>query len=132
MGFLAGDVETAPKDLVLLKEKVEQAFQWDHRVSSPFVAVFSGKLHAENWALRCGNGSLVEQLVYTIRAANLGDTTVFKLSHLVQSFRIHPRDGAKQHIKGAYLCLHRIPALAISGSYTALTIEEGMYSVLFA
>ena len=51
--------------------------------------------------------------IFRIKTALLGDTIVFKLSTLVEKLFLDIPDGAAQHIGGAYLCLHKIPAIAI-------------------
>lgn len=61
-----------------------------------------------------------------IDATELSKTTLFfKLNSLVRRLNLDIPQGAQQHIKGAYLCLHRIPRIAIVEKRNPAQVEEG-------
>lgn len=53
---------------------------------------------------------------------------LFRLSDLVEKLSLDIPEGAGQHIQGAFICLHHIPATAIGKSRTPAEVEEGKYS----
>lgn len=108
-----------------LHASVYQAFLWSSATDSPFVAVFSDKSHAENWALRRSETLDADCQLITVKTTELGSVHVFKLSTLVHRLGIALQEGASQHEHGAYLCLHRIPANALVVVRSTSEIKRG-------
>ena len=105
------------------KDLVAKAFIWGSDVPSPFIKVFSEKDHAENWALKWLDVEDERCSLLTIESCQLDSVKVFKVSTLVNNLGINLPDGALQHKKGAYLCVHRIPARAVCTSESLSSIE---------
>ena len=52
---------------------------------------------------------------------------LYKLSDLVENLDLNVPERAEQHIRGAFLCLHRIPNEAIIGSRNPAEVEIGKF-----
>ena len=83
-----------------------------------FVSLFSDREHAENWGCkepwRAGRGCNDDWSLCVIDTTVLKDTNRFlKLSDLLEELDLDLPVRAGQHIRGAFLCLHRIPIEAI-------------------
>ena len=69
--------------------------------------------------------------LHTVSTTPLEGKTFSKLSDLVEKLCLDLPEGAKQHVHGAFICLHRIPATAIvderSGKEVELEVELGKY-----
>lgn len=94
-------------------------FTWNYRGPLPFISLFSEREHAENWGLKepwqQRPNSLTKQwTLFAINTEVLEDAVFFSLKELVEDHQVQIPDAAKQHIHGAYICLHRIPAAAIT------------------
>lgn len=118
-GFLARDTITVYNDEQrdLFKAAVEHQFTWGYRNPLPFIALFSDRDHAENWACkepwRGSSHSRPQWTLNKIDTAKLCNAYIFKLSKLITALGVKLPDGAAQHAKGAFLCLHKIPERAI-------------------
>lgn len=133
-GFEAGDItRTFENDDVRgFKEVVELQFTWGCRQSLPFISLFSDLEHAENWACKMLSGGGAhgeaesEYGLHTIDTRDVARThTFYKLSDLVKMLDLNIPEGARQHIKGAYLCLYHVPAAAIVCVRTLEEVERG-------
>ncbi|KAM5357656.1 hypothetical protein ACJZ2D_016044 [Fusarium nematophilum] len=119
-GFLASDTITVYNDIErdLFKAAVENQFTWGYRSPLPFIAVFSDRDHTENWACKePWHGPSHRRGQWTLNkidTAELCNTHIFKLSQLITALGVRIPDRAAQHAKGAFLCLHKIPARAIN------------------
>ena len=111
------------------RQSIVNQFTWGWRQPTPYIAVFSDKKHAEDWALSYSRrvGDLCE--VIRIDSRELRDVYIFKLSDLQTRLNFDVPERASQHVEGAFLCLHRIPKGAILGSKTTEEITEGMQSM---
>ena len=123
-GFSTKGVVSSSPNEDEFKDLVAEAFQWDSLVPSPFINVFSEKDHAENWALKWLHVEDEVCKVLAIKTCELDSVMVFKLSTLMDELGINLRGGALQHKKGAYLCLHRIPARAVGTSESLSSIKS--------
>lgn len=90
---------------------------WSCRESSPLITLFSDKEHAANWGLqepwRGTKPKAVGWYLCTIKTSNAVDACVFfELSDLVNRLDLDIPERARQHSRGAFLCLHRIPRRA--------------------
>jgi len=112
-----------PEDRTKFRDSVAEAFKWSSRIPSPYVAVFSEKDHAQNWALRWTDRNGPDCEVVTIDSRELDGVYIFKLSTIVDELNIALPNGASQHEKGAYLCLHRVPAKAVQSSESTSSIR---------
>ncbi|PTB59945.1 hypothetical protein M431DRAFT_488731 [Trichoderma harzianum CBS 226.95] len=121
-GFLAADNtkiynEDSEEEF---KQDIVRQFSWDYRGPLPFISLFSGREHAENWGLKePWQGQrpypvTKQWTLFTINTEVLEDAVFFSLKELVEDQQVQIPDAAKQHIHGAYICLHRIPAAAIN------------------
>jgi len=121
-GFTARDTTSFYSEDSDFRKSVVEAFTWSCRNPSPYIAVFSEKSHAENWAHSWSdrNGYVCD--VVTLDTRNFSNTHVFHLSALVAQLGIVLPDGAQQHQRGAYLCLHRIPAAAVCATEATSSI----------
>ena len=136
-GFEASDTTTTfgPGELNELKQAIEKHFTWGCRDPLPFISLFSDRSHAENWDCKepwrgYGN-SEGDWALHTISTTHLESKNFFKLSDLVEKLYLEIPEGAKQHIHGAFIYLHHIPATAIvekrSGAEVKLEVELGKY-----
>ncbi|KAJ6787654.1 hypothetical protein PWT90_06889 [Aphanocladium album] len=113
------------------KRDVVNQFTWRYREPLRFISLFSDKDHANNWALR--EPWHVRQpfeggepwKLYVINAALLKDATLFRLAELVERLQLEIPRSAQQHIKDAYICLHRIPASAIIAEQNSEQVAVG-------
>jgi hypothetical protein len=133
-GFAASDTTKTFRydELNEFKQAIRKQFTWSCRESPPFVSLFSDKRHAEDWGReepwRGRQGPDEDWTLYVINTVELPETTqVFRLSDLVEKLSLGIPEVAKQHIQGAFLCLHHIPASAIVASKTPSEIKRGKY-----
>ena len=115
------------------KQAIEKHFHWRFRELDPFITLFSDREHAENWGRtepwQKDLGSEGGWALYVIDTAELETTTsLFKLSTLVEKLNVHIPQGARQHVRGGFVCLHHIPSTAIAEKRTPRQIEDGKYS----
>ena len=128
-GFRAADTTKAfgIGELNDFKRAVEK---WSCHDALPFISLFSDREHAESWGrkhpwnkvsnLDC-NWSL--NIVDTTQLK--ATTTFFKLSTLVEKMNLVLPAGALLHVKGAFICMHRIPATALAGQRNPQQVEKG-------
>ena len=122
----------AEHETALFRQSVLNQMTWAWREPQPFITVFSDKKHAENWALKQPWRLLDLELdleldrweLITIESECLSDVYVFKLSDLMIRLNFSVPEGARQHVNGAYLCLHRMPASAILECQSDSDIED--------
>ena len=84
----------------------------------PFVSLFSDRAHTESWGRKepwhRHKGLSDDWSLHVIDTTKLKNTNrFFKLSDLWEELDLDLPVGAGQHIRGAFLCLHRIPIDAI-------------------
>lgn len=110
-GLFAADIATTFDETAIpdFRESIVNQFTRMSRLPTPYISTFSDREHAENWALKMGTSAKLLRL----STALWDDPYVFKLSTLVQMLPVIIPNTASQHIKGAYLCLHRVPSNAI-------------------
>lgn len=134
-GFVASDTtKTFDADaLDDFKRAIEKQFAWRCRDRLPFISLFSDREHAENWGRKepwrgndSSEGSWSLHIINTVELRNTHK--FFKLSDLVEKLSLDIPEGAGQHIRGAFICLHRIPATAIVERRSPAEVEEGKYS----
>lgn len=106
------------KALAEFKQAVVNQFTWGCRDSLPFISLFSDRDHAENWGRkepwRKHKGPNGDWSLHVIDTTKLKDAhQLFKLSDLLDKLNLNIPDFASQHIRGAFLCLHRVPIQAI-------------------
>lgn len=135
-GFTAADTtKTFGTDgLNDFKRAMENQFKWGCRDTLPFISLFSDREHAESWGLkepwRGNKGSEGNWSLYVINTGKMVDTNhFFKLSDLVEELDLDIPKSAGQHIRGAFMCLHRIPTTAIVERRTPAEVREGKFSV---
>lgn len=136
-GFEASDTTTTfgPGELNEFKQAIEKHFTWGCRDPLPFISLFSDRSHAKNWGCKepwRGHGtSEGGWALHTVSTIHLESKSFFKLSDLVDKLCLEIPEGAKQHIHGAFICLHHIPATAIvekrSGEEVQLEVDLGKY-----
>lgn len=110
----------------LFKDAVADHFDWSSTRPTPFITFFSVEQHAVRWALcleRWGRSEPGEDdwFILTINTSTLTDVHFFKLSTLVDRFGLGSKIDSKvqeSHKRGAYICLHGIPARAIDPGKT--------------
>ncbi|KAK4662881.1 hypothetical protein QC763_602375 [Podospora pseudopauciseta] len=110
----------------LFKDAVADHFDWSSRRPTPFITFFSVEQHAVRWTLcleRWGRSEPGEDdwFILTIDTSTLTDVHFFKLSTLVDRFGLGSKIDSKvqeSHKRGAYICLHGIPARAIDPGKT--------------
>ena len=119
-GFSASDTTKVydTSELAEFKQAIVNQFTWSCRASSPFVSLFSDRAHAESWGRKepwhRHKGLSDDWSLHVIDTTKLKDTNrFFKLSDLWEELDLDLPVGAGQHIRGAFLCLHRIPIDAI-------------------
>lgn len=134
-GFVASDTTKTFRsgELDECRRAIEKQFTWSCQDPLPFISLFSDTRHAEDWGRkepwRGQQGPNRDWTLYVIDTVELRKTThLFRLSDLAVKLRLDIPEGAKQHIQGAFLCLHHIPASAIVESKTLADIEEGKYT----
>jgi hypothetical protein len=115
------------------RRAIEKQFTWNCPDPLPFITLFSDERHAENWGRkepwRGHKGPEGNWALYVVDTVELRKTThLFRLSDLVEKLSLDIPEGAEQHIQGAFICLHRIPASAIIEQRTPAEIEEGKYT----
>ena len=124
-----------PGELNEFKQAIEKHFTWGCRDRLPFISLFSDRSHAENWGCKepwRGHGtSEGGWALHTVSTIHLESKSFFKLSDLVEKLCLEIPEGAKQHIHGAFICLHHIPATAIvekrSGEEVQLEVDLRKY-----
>jgi len=99
-------------------------YTWGYRSPVPYVSVFSDWAHAGAWALAYSRDKGVDCTVYTIDGRFLRNTFVFKVSVLEQELSVQIPEEASQHRGAGYLCLHSVPASAISDSENITPIDN--------
>ena len=116
-------------DMNAFRESIIKQLTWGHRGDQPYITCFSEKDHAENWACKepwshgeYGNESWS---LLTIDTELMPETYVFSLKDLVTQLDLALPEMASQHVKGGYLCLHRIPTTAIVYSASAREVKNG-------
>lgn len=109
------------------RQSIINQLTWGHRGDQPYITCFSDEKHAQNWALKepWTKGEGQNWTLLTINTRKMSGTAVFKLSELVKSFSLSLPDGARQHVQGAYLCLHSVPTSAIIRQASVEEVEEG-------
>jgi len=134
-GFAASDTAKIFRsdELDEFKQSIRKQFTWSCRESLPFISLFSDKRHAEDWSRKepwRGHQDPDEDwALYVINTVELAKTTqVFRLKDLVEKLSLGIPEVAEQHIQGAFLCLHHIPASAIVANKTPSEIKRGKYS----
>jgi hypothetical protein len=134
-GFTASDVTKVFRsgELNGFGKAIEKQFTWSCRDPLPFISLFSDERHAENWGRkepwRGHKGSEGKWTLHVVDTVELRKTThIFRLSDLVERLNLDVPEGAGQHIQGAFICLHHIPASAIVESRTPAEIEDGKYT----
>ncbi|PSN59607.1 hypothetical protein BS50DRAFT_626560 [Corynespora cassiicola Philippines] len=110
-------------------EAVGKQFTWGCRERLPFISLFSSREHAENWGRkemwRYQKDLAREWSLCVIDPTILrASSRIFKLDVLVEKLELKIPKKAEQHIKGAFLCLHRIPKGAIVEERTPQQVEE--------
>jgi hypothetical protein len=135
-GFTAADTTKnfGTTGLTEFKRAVENQFNWRCREALPFISLFSDREHAETWGLKQpwrGNTRVEGNwTLYVIDVTKLISTNYFfKLSDLVEDLDLEILGSAGQHKRGAFLCLHRIPASAIVESRNPTEVKEGKFSI---
>ena len=121
------------------QESVQDHINWVSQKQLPFVALFSSKGHALNWALRFpwkhrnGNRNIFNWCIYTIDTALLRpDTYIFNLDHLHRHLHLDPAAGfeaAVPNTAGTFLILHRVPGTEFVKGQQLNDILEGMVDV---
>lgn len=134
-GFTAADTTKVfgTDQLIEFNRAIENQFTWSCRAPLPFIALFSDREHAENWGLKQPwRGRVGPEGSWSLHVI---DTTImrstyhfFKLSDLAEELDLNVPERAGQHIRGAFLCLHRIPTEAIVESRNPVEVEEGKSS----
>ncbi|RYC78769.1 hypothetical protein BFJ63_vAg18357 [Fusarium oxysporum f. sp. narcissi] len=130
-GLVAADTTKIYNDEVSLWRAIVKQFTWNSREASPFISLFSDQEHAENWAMKEPWRGTVRDAqedgwtLFTIDTQLLGDAWLCKVSQLVSTLKLQIPDRAAQHIDGSFLCLHKIPALAITQERDSAQVKEG-------
>jgi hypothetical protein len=65
--------------------------------------------------------------LFTIDTQLLGDAWLCKVSQLVSTLKLQILDRAAQHIDGSFLCLHKIPGLAVIQERDSAQAKEGKF-----
>lgn len=125
-----GDLEATDTATIISSEElliyfVENSFTWGSRVPNCLINLFSDKRHAENWAKKRHDRTGAECHIVAIDTSLLGDTCIYRLEELVERLGIEIPPAAAQHVTGAYMCLHRIPAVATAEIREEFDIEQG-------
>ncbi|KAJ6279023.1 hypothetical protein J3E71DRAFT_363604 [Bipolaris maydis] len=130
-GFSAADTTKiyAANEMTEFKQAIVNQFTWSCRADLPFISLFSDREHAENWGrLEPWRGHQSPRGDWSLCVI---DTTVlkgtgrfFKLNDLIEELSLTIPNPAVQHIRGAFLCLHRIPAEAIVETRNPEEVEK--------
>lgn len=108
------------------KAAVEKAFDCDSKVPSPFIALFSHRKYAEDWAIfqmQCICGEWYE--VVQLKSAEMTTCYLYNLDALVKKLDIQLPHGAAAHAeKGEWLCADLVPQKAISEVRSASDIQK--------
>lgn len=136
-GFQAADTTTLySKDKMdLFKEAVVNHLDWNSHGASPFISVFSDREHAENWACKepwrskFMREDTLESGRWTLSVTNpaaLNETYVFQVKRLegCLGFKI-PSNARQNERSGEYLCLHKIPIIAIIEKRNSEQVQNG-------
>jgi hypothetical protein len=130
-GLEAKDIKVIYSDdemNAFLQSIIEQ-LTWGHHGAQPYITCFSDKDHVENWALRePWNPSERDKdswSLLTIDTRFMLETSIFSLNDLVTHLDLALPERASQHVKGAYLCFHRIPTSAIVNSASPREVKGG-------
>jgi hypothetical protein len=107
------------------RASIERQFLWENRQPTRYISLFSDRKHAARWALKIHSN--VELL--RISTASLDNLVIFKLSTLVEELRAEIQGAAKQHVAGAYVCVHHIPSHAIDDSMDEGGIERSVFAM---
>ncbi|ORX94459.1 hypothetical protein BCR34DRAFT_629189 [Clohesyomyces aquaticus] len=130
-GFTSADTTKVfpAHELDEFKQAIVNQFTWSSRASSPFISLFSDREHAENWGCkepwRGHKDKKGDWSLCAIDTTVLKDTgRFFKISDLVEELGLKIPGPAGQHVRGAFVCLHRIPAEAVIERTSAKEVEE--------
>jgi hypothetical protein len=111
------------------RQSIIEQLTWGHRGAQPYITCFSDKDHAENWALKepwnPGEREKDSWSLLTINTRSMPETYVFSLNDLVTQLDLALPERVSQHVRGAYLCLHRIPTTAIVSSASPREVKDG-------
>lgn len=124
------------QDIDAFKSDIVRQFTWGNRKPLPFISLFSDEYHAANWGLKqpwknyTAHHLSAEWTVRSVHTDLLSEPCIFKLEDLVDGLRLTVPEEALQHIEGAYLCLHNIPAAAIHAHWNSQEAKEGMVDKL--
>lgn len=130
-GLAAKDTDLfySGNEMNAFRQSIIEQMTWHHRGAQPYITCFSAKDHAENWALKepwnprdQDKGSW---RILTIDTTLMPETFVFSLNALAKDLSLEIPERASQHVKGAYLCLHRIPTSAIVKSASSSEVRDG-------
>jgi len=126
-GLFAVDGSTmyGNNDINALAESVERQFNWSNRRVTPWISLFSDYDHAKNWALRSYDSDGKEFTLLTVDTSRCTAVCTFKLETLRQELNLRIPHGARSHLPGCYLALHRIPDDAIVSVQTHYDICNG-------
>ena len=112
-----------------LAQAIIHQFTWSYRDPLPFISFFSDLEHAQNWGRKTPwspNGTARYWTLHTIDTTSIRTThTFFRLSDIVRRLSVTIPKNARQHIEGAFICLHDIPIGAIQESRTHIEVEQG-------
>ncbi|KAF4984694.1 hypothetical protein FDECE_17037 [Fusarium decemcellulare] len=131
-GLVAADTTKIYNDGVSLGRAVVNHFTWGSRESSPFISLFSDREHAESWALKepwrgaSRDAQEGDWALLVIETQLLEEAWLGKVSQLVSVLKLRIPDRAAQHIRGSFLCLHKIPAAAIVQWKDSGQVQAGM------
>ncbi|KAK0745119.1 hypothetical protein B0T21DRAFT_267717, partial [Apiosordaria backusii] len=108
-------------------QAVQNQFTWGHKGRTPFISFFSDEEHATKWGYSLKgwgrSSSNDDWTLLTIDTSCLQNVYVFKLSTLIDRMGVQiPKKAMDSHKPGGYICLHRIPACAISSVRTGSDI----------
>lgn len=131
-GFSAADTTKiyAANEMTEFKQAIVNQFTWSCRADLPFISLFSDREHAENWGrLEPWRGHQSPKGDWSLcvidRTVLKGTGRFFKLNDLIEELSLTIPNPAVQHIRGAFLCLHRIPAEAIVETRNPEEVEKG-------
>lgn len=98
------DVSAVDEDI--FRGFVERSFDWENRIPSVFINLFSKQEEAERWAMNLKRKSQSVHFVVKIDAQRLAQhRNVFKLSRLVNDLGVCIDGPGRRHIPHAYICL---------------------------
>ncbi|KAJ2896186.1 hypothetical protein MKZ38_005754 [Zalerion maritima] len=105
-----------------LRLAVEKQFTWTNRNPTPFISLFSDRGHAERWATKEPwlRTHAPRQHRWTLHIIDtnmlLASTAVYRLGDLVKILGVDIQGGARAHLGQGVICLHQVPANAITQS----------------